>query len=63
MDHAEKLPNFTLDQAAAHLQLSRRTIQNLQNRGVLKPVRFGKRRFFRRADIERLARSGTTVLT
>jgi len=60
MDQAEKLPNFTLDQAAAHLQLSRRTIQNLQNRGLLRPIRFGKRRFFRRADVEKLARTGVS---
>ena len=58
MDQVEKLPNWTLDQAGAHLQLSRRTIQTLQNRGMLKPIYFGKRRFFRRADVEKLARTG-----
>ena len=57
MDY-EKLPNLTLDQTAATLQLSRRTIQNFQDQGVLKPVRFGKRRFFRRVDVEKLAKTG-----
>lgn len=57
MDY-EKLPNLTLDQTAATLQLSRRTIQNLQDRGLLKPVHFGRRRFFRRVDVEKLAKTG-----
>ena len=57
MEYA-KLPNFTLDQTAAHLQLSRRTIQGLQEKGLLKPVWFGRRRFFRRADVEKLAKTG-----
>ena len=63
MDQTEKTPNLTQGQTAGFLQLSRRTIQNLQRRGVLKPVRFGKRVFFRRADVEKLARNGVRTET
>jgi excisionase family DNA binding protein len=61
VEQAEKLPNLSLDQAAEYLQLSPRTVQNLQNRGFLKVVRFGKRRFFRRSDVEKLARQGVSL--
>ena len=50
--------NATLRQAAEYLQLTDRTIQNLVYRGLLKPVYFGRRRFFRWSELHRLAKHG-----
>jgi DNA-binding transcriptional MerR regulator len=54
----ERPANATQAQGAAYLQLSRRTMQNLQDRGLLKPIYFGRRRFYRWSDLERLAKTG-----
>jgi len=51
-------PNATLQQAAAYLRVSERSVQNYQDRGLLKPVRFGKRRFFRWSELQKLAKNG-----
>jgi hypothetical protein len=51
--------NATLEQAAKYLQLSTRTITNFQIRGLLKPLYYGRRRFYRWGDLERLAKNGT----
>ena len=53
-----KPANATLEQAAEFLQVSIRSIQNYADRGLLKPIHFGRRRFFRWADLERLAKTG-----
>jgi hypothetical protein len=58
IEGTRKSPNATVEQAANYLHLSKRMVQEYQARGLLKPVYFGKRRFFRWADIERLAKSG-----
>jgi Helix-turn-helix domain len=51
-------PNATLQQAAAFLQVSERSVQNYQDRGLLSTVRFGRRRFFRWSELEKLAKKG-----
>ncbi len=51
-------PNATLEQAAAFLHVSPRSVQNYQDQGLLKVVRFGRRRFFRWAELEKLAKTG-----
>jgi hypothetical protein len=51
-------PNATLQQAAAFLQVSERSVQNYQDRGLLNAVRFGRRRFFRWSELEKLAKRG-----
>ncbi len=48
----------TLDEVAAHLRLSRRSVQLLQERGLLKPVYFGKLRRFRWKEVEQIERNG-----
>lgn len=53
-----KSPNATLQQAAEYLQVSLRTVQNYQRRGVLRTVYLGGRRFFRWNELQRLARNG-----
>ena len=58
MEGERKSPNATLEQAAQFLQVSLRTVQNYQNRGLLKTIYLGRRRFFRWADIEKLAKRG-----
>jgi hypothetical protein len=54
----KKSPNATLRQAAEFLQVSERSVQNYQTRGLLNTVYFGKKRFFKWAELERLARRG-----
>ena len=61
-ESTRKSPNATLEQAAKFLQLSTRSVQNYQDRGLLKPIYFGRRRFFRWAEVERLARRGAQVV-
>jgi len=56
-DTQERL-NATLDEAAEYLKVSRRTVQMYQERGLLKPVRFGKLRRFRWKEIRDLERKG-----
>jgi len=51
--------NATLKQAAAFLQVSDKTILNLADRKALKPVRIGRRRFFKWSELERLAKHGS----
>jgi excisionase family DNA binding protein len=51
--------NATLKQAAAFLQVCDKTVLNLADRKVLKPVRIGRRRFFRWSELEQLAKHGT----
>ena len=53
-----KSPNATLEQAAEFLQVSSRTVQNWQDRGLLNTVYFGRRRFFRWSELEKLAKTG-----
>ncbi len=50
--------NATLDETAQYLQVSKRTVQMYQSRGLLKPVRFGKLRRFRWKEIKELERKG-----
>ena len=50
--------NCTLEEAAEFLNVSRRTIQNYQDRGLLKPVYFGKLRRFRWSEILKLEKTG-----
>jgi len=50
--------NCTLEQAASFLNVSRRTIQNYQDRGLLTPVYFGKLRRFRWAEVLKLEKTG-----
>ena len=49
-----KSPNATLDEAARFLGIS----QNYQDRGLLQTVYFGRRRLFRWAELEKLAKTG-----
>jgi len=58
-----KSPNASLEQAAQYLQVSPRTVQNFQIRGLLRTVYLGKRRFFRWSDLERLAKTGAAVVS
>jgi hypothetical protein len=51
-------PNATLEQAATYLQVSVRTVQNYQDRGLLKTIHFGRRRFYRWSELEKLAKNG-----
>ena len=53
-----KSPLGTIQEVAEFLRLSHRSVQNLQSRGLLKTVYFGKKRLFRWADVERLAKNG-----
>ncbi len=57
LDTQERL-NATLDEAAEYLNVSRRTVQMYQERGLLKPVRFGKLRRFRWKEIKQLEKTG-----
>jgi excisionase family DNA binding protein len=50
--------NATLEEAAAYLKVAKRTIQGYQERGLLKPVYFGKLRRFRWEEIRRLEKTG-----
>ena len=51
-------PNATLREAAVFLKVCERSIQNYQDAGLLKTVRFGRRRFYRWAELEALAKRG-----
>jgi hypothetical protein len=61
MDTNHKNPirpaNATSEQAVDFLQLCRRSVMDYQKAGLLKPVYFGRRRFFRWSDLERLAKN------
>jgi excisionase family DNA binding protein len=57
-DMPERL-NATLDEAAEYLRVSRRQVQVYQERGLLKPVRFGKLRRFRWKEIKELEKNGS----
>ena len=48
----------TLDEAAAFLRVSRRTVQLYQERGLLKPVYFGKLRRFRWSELRKIEKNG-----
>ena len=61
MEGERKSPNATLEQAARFLQVSLRSVQNYQDRGLLRTVYLGKRRFFRWSDLERLAKQGVPL--
>ncbi len=50
--------NATVDEAADYLKVSRRTIQTYQERGLLKPIYFGKLRRYRWQEIQQLEKSG-----
>lgn len=54
-------PNATLEQAATYLKICKRSVQNYQDRGLLKPIYFGRRRFFRWVELERLASKGVRL--
>jgi excisionase family DNA binding protein len=54
-------PLLDAPQACRYLGgISRRTLTNLVQRGELKTVAVFRRRFFRRADLDRLVKVGTT---
>jgi excisionase family DNA binding protein len=53
-----KPQNATLDEVAAYLGVSRRTVQNYQDRALLTPVYFGKLRKFRWAEVLKLEKTG-----
>jgi excisionase family DNA binding protein len=55
--------NCTLEEAAAFLKVSRRTIQNYQDRGLLTPVYFGKLRRFRWAEVLKLEKTGVPSMS
>jgi len=61
METTRKSPNASLEQAADYLQVSQRTVQNFQIRGLIKTVYLGKRRFFRWDDLERIAKKGVPL--
>jgi excisionase family DNA binding protein len=50
--------NCTLEEAADFLKVSKRTLQNYQDRGLLNPVYFGKLRRFRWAEVLKLEKTG-----
>jgi len=55
-------PLLDAPQACRYLVgISRRTLTNLVQRGELKTVAVFRRRFFRRADLDRLVKVGTRV--
>lgn len=58
MESERKSPNATLEQAAAFLQVSPRSVQNYQDRGLLSVVYLGRRRFFKWSELEKLAKTG-----
>jgi excisionase family DNA binding protein len=58
---APKRLNATIDEVADHLRLSRRMVQVLQERGLLRPVYFGKLRRFRWKEVLQLERSGVRL--
>jgi len=60
MGTAERLEplNATIDEVAAHLKISTRTVQLYQERGLLRPVYFGKLRRFRWKDLRQLEKTG-----
>ncbi len=53
-----KSPNATLEEAADFLGVSKRSVQNYQDRGLLKTIHFGRRRLFRWVELEKLAKTG-----
>lgn len=55
--------NATMEEAMAYLQLSQRTLQYYVERGLLKPVRFGKLRRFRWAEIGKIEKNGVPRTT
>jgi excisionase family DNA binding protein len=61
MESTRKRPHATIQEAAAYLQVSQRTVQNFQVRGLLKTTYLGKRRFFRWDDLEKLAKHGVSM--
>lgn len=56
--NTNRTANATLEQAAQFLQVSLRTVQNYMDKGLLNPIRFGRRRFFKWAELEKLAKHG-----
>lgn len=50
--------NATRKQAAQFLQLSERSVQNLEYRGLLKRVMIGSRVRYRWSDLEKIAKRG-----
>lgn len=48
----------TLDEVAAYLRVSRRTVLNYVGRGLLNPVYFGRLRRFRWSEVLKLERTG-----
>ena len=58
---APRHANATLRRAAEWLQVTERTVQNIADRGLLKPVRIGRRRFFRWSELEKLAKYGCKI--
>jgi hypothetical protein len=54
-------PNAELPEAAAFLKVCPRTVLNLEARGLLKTVRFGRRRLFTWASLKKVARTGASL--
>lgn len=56
-----KSPNAELGEAAEYLKVCPRTVLNLEARGLLKTVRFGRRRFFTWESLEKVAKTGAVT--
>jgi hypothetical protein len=56
-----KSPLATMEQAAAYLQVSTRSVTNYQSMGWVDVRYIGKRRFFTWASLEKLAKRGAQV--
>lgn len=61
MDSERKSPNATLEESARFLKVSPRSVLNYVDRELITPVYMGKRRLFRWADLEKLARRGVPL--
>lgn len=58
-ENIRKSPLASIDQAVTFLQVSQRTVSNLQEKGWLDVRYIGRRRFFTWASLEKLAKTGS----
>ncbi len=54
----EPIRTYTVKEAAAALSVSKRTVENLLNRGHLKRVKIGRRTVIRETDLRKLLDRG-----